>query len=248
MNAMPAIIAALCLGSTIATVGSSAWIIRCAGRRRHGQAGSTTLEFTLAFPSFLVSVFTAAQTALLMHAQVIVDYAAFTAARSASVWIAEMGTSERIDSGTQADEPRARVLRAATLGCVAISPNVRQLVGLRVSRPPTGLGSALRENAPLGPAPEPSVATLTQDVVERWPYASAYTAVLIQARGATGCRGTDPRVTVTVEHKYRMPVPFVGPALARMLGGGRLGAVSGEYYAPLTATYSRRRWACDREI
>jgi Flp pilus assembly protein TadG len=248
VNAMTIITAALCLASTIAGVASMTWLGRCAGRRRHGQSGSTTLEFTLAFPSFLVSVFTAAQTALLMHAQVIIDYAAFAAARSASVWIADVATSERLDHSTQADEPRARVLRAATLGTVAISPNVRQLAGFHVSRPPAGLGAAVRESASAGPAPQPSVATLTQDVVERWPYASAYTAVLIQASGLAGCRGTDPRVTVTVEHKYRMPVPFVGPALARMLGGGRLGAVPGEYYTPLTATYSMRRWACDREI
>jgi hypothetical protein len=244
---MNPLIPAICLLAVLGAAGSFARIVRCGGRPRSARSGSTTLEFTLAFPAFLVSVFTAAQTALLMHAQVVVDYAAFTAARSASVWIGPMAASEHFDRSSGVDEARARVLRAATLTCVAISPGVRQLVSFGMSATPVGLGAALRDGA-LSVAPAASSVTeLALDVVERWPYASAYTGITLQAHGDAACGGTDPRVTVTVEHRYRMPVPFAGPLLARMLGGGRLG-IPGEYYAPLKAGYTMRRWACDHEI
>jgi hypothetical protein len=244
---MNALIPATCLLAIVGAAASVARIVRCAGRPRRACSGSTTLEFTLAFPAFLMSVFTAAQTALLMHAQVVVDYAAFTAARSASVWIGRMGASEHFDQSTGVDEARARVLRAATLTCVAISPSVRQLVSFAMSATPVGLGAALRDGALSVAPPAPSATELALDVVERWPYASAYTGITLQTQGDAGCGGTDSRVTVTVEHRYRMPVPFAGPLLARMLGGGRLG-IPGEYYAPLKASYTMRRWACDREI
>ena len=226
---------------------SAARLCRCAQRPPASRAGSTTLEFTLAFPIFLVSVFTAAQAALLMHAQIVVDYAAFAAARSASVWIGSMRGPEALKADETLEDSRARVLRAATIACLPISPTVGQLVSLRSRTVPHGLAAAIRRGAPVSAAAAPSAETLAADMVARWPYASSFTSVTLDSHGDTTCRGTDPRVAVTVVHKYRMPVPFAGPLLARLLGGGSLG-IPGEYFVPLTATYSMRRWACDAEI
>src|SRR5687767_10967138 len=107
------------LGSVIAMGLSGRCVVSLARRPRGGEAASTTLEFTLAFPVFLISVLTTIQTALLMHAQVTVDYAAFAAARSASVWIGDLDRQEVIlESDTVEGEAQERVLQAAVLGSV----------------------------------------------------------------------------------------------------------------------------------
>lgn len=239
------------LGSAAAAGVSGRCIVSLARRPRGATAGSTTMEFTLAFPVFLVSVLVTIQTALLMHAQVVVDYAAFAAARSASVWVADLDRPQvTFDSGSAEGEAQERVLQAAVLATVPISPKLNQLnLPFNIANPLAPFaqqveGSLLQLIARLPDAGQ-GVATLALDTATRWPYATWGTSVTLTAQ-REGC--DDEPLRVTVEHRFRMGVPFAGWALARGLGGYKLfGFLGGDAILPIRASHSMRRWSCQTE-
>jgi len=237
------------LGSAVIAGLSGRLVVSLARRPRGGEAASTTMEFTLAFPVFLISVLVTIQTALMMHAQVVVDYAAFAAARSASVWIGSLDKPEvTLTADTVKGDAQERVLRAAVLGSVPISPKLAQLSILGFANPLAGvslqLDRALTSATANLPANAQAIATLTLDTVERWPYASEYTTVILTA-ARQGC--DDEPLKVTVEHWFRMAVPFAGRTLSRTLGGSRLLHGLGDPYLALRASHAMRRWSCQNE-
>ena len=104
------------------------WLVRRRprlARLRRGEVGTAELEFAAAFPWFLLSVFIAIQMMLVLNATLVVDYAAFCAARSASVW-----ASEDADEGEKWD----RIERAARLATVPISPRPWTVSAVDVDR------------------------------------------------------------------------------------------------------------------
>lgn len=111
-------------------------------RRRFGldEAGGLAEELVLGFPFFVLFLAVTIQLILMMHARIVVNYAAFVAARSASVWVpacynGENSNAVRLSSqapsqGTQLISLNQgslskldRIRSAAVLACAPISPN-----------------------------------------------------------------------------------------------------------------------------
>jgi hypothetical protein len=111
---------------------------------------ATAVDFALTFPVFLVILLLVIQLMILLNGALIVHYAAYTAARSARVWMwdadpwrsgAVLGTSaERllrnpIVQGNRSDEVRQRVERAARFALIAASPADERLASSPVDTP-----------------------------------------------------------------------------------------------------------------
>lgn len=216
------------------------------GRRLRPMAadhGTTPLEFAWALPVFLAGVLTCIQSALLLRAALVVDYAAFCAARSASVWVShtiggEPGNVIRAGRSRKWE----RIQQAATVACLPISARVSEGFGLFRA---LGMGSlpVLPRGLAAGLVGGGAPARLFADYLDRWPYSSTFTTV--QVNGVDASSGRQLRIapnstlTVTVRHDYLLDVPFVGTGLARVLGGGRR---LGRPYVSLSSTYTMQSW------
>ncbi len=238
------------LACTAVTLFAGQWMMRrlpgVALLRRLDQLGTSEMEFTLAFPFFLMMVLTTIQMALLINGTLIVDYAAFCAARSAIVWIPQDTPGESANTVANPEqnssEKWTRIRRAATLACVPISPRASSFLGFRL---PIGAGAidagGIGDVAQAGGGSDNGVnyARLSLDVIDKWPYASLYTDVALL--GADGNARTQfaagSPVTARVTYRFYMNVPFGGSALGAALGRRFLG-VLGPYYVPVTASYT----------
>lgn len=215
---------------------------------RLGEAGTTELEFVLALPPFLVMVFTTIQLALLVNAQVVVDYAAYCAARSASVWVAQSVRQPHDPANAIRPELRSQkwqtISSSAWLACTPISPPLSSVaveqLGLaprmgeselrrflaRPLIPRTGMGEALR---------------LGTGLLDRSLYAVHNTEVTIGA-------AEDPRrqtfaktesLRVAVRHDYRLSVPGAAPVLGWALGHY---SWTWGFQVPLRSSYTMMLW------
>lgn len=177
-----------------------AWLLVALGRsllstRRRRESdfladasASSVIDFTLVFPIFTMVVLVLIQLALLVHARLVVTYAAFAAGRSAIVWLVD-GEAEALQKAHQ----------AAAIGCLAISPGdsgrVNGLLSAPVVAPlyrhgddPGSLGRRIARGA------------------SKLASARRATRVSIQQH-VTGLGPHDP-VTVWVEHDFLLTVPF----------------------------------------
>jgi hypothetical protein len=232
--------------------------------RRLDDRGGSELEFALAFPVFLVSVLTTVQVALMVNAALIVDYAAFCAARSAAVWLPQENGDEAAGSITDPQlrdsEKGKRIRRAATFSCAPISPRLSQFAfGFLPGSPPADipalkdLATALGGQAAGGPISptatgpiNPAAAVgpadlvkLTRDVLDKWAYSELFTEV--ELRDTTGEAGTafppDSPITARVTYRFYVNVPLAGPVLGALFGD-RFVAFIGPYYIPISASYT----------
>jgi len=216
---------------------------------RADEQGTSELEFALAFPIFLVSVLITIQIALLLNAQLVVDYAAFCAARSAAVWVPQDLPDEPPNSIASDEESsaekRTRIRRAAAVATLAVSPRLSTFLfgSLMSQASPSPLDGAslgrLAAAAAIPPDPRIDYVKLGVDVVDKYLYSELFTAV--ELVGDDG----EPRVTFTpaapitarVTHKFEMAVPFAGHVLGAAFGD-RFVPFVGPYYIPLTASYT----------
>jgi hypothetical protein len=221
-------------------------------RLRLDNRGTTELEFAIALPVFLISVLTTAQAALMLNAHLVVDYAAFCAARSASVWVPRDLRGEAAHTLASTDpnssEKMRRVHMAATLAAIPISPRattfrfglIPRLPGTDADATTIGrLARAIHQNEQAGIA----YGQLALDLMNKWPYAYWATEVSLLNAGGTPVRqftSSEP-VTAQVTHKFEMAVPFAGPVLGAALGKRYLGWIGG-YYVPITASYALMLW------
>jgi len=214
---------------------------------RLGTRGTSELEFTLALPIFLVSILTVIQLTLMIDANLMVDYAAFTAARSAIVWIPHDAGAEGpgIVSESDTSVKRQRIARAALIGCLPISPRLSDIPGFFFSPgnpapiDPATLGRYYADGVETTrPGHDISYFRLALDVLDRWPYASEYTEVELLGMGGEPATSfpTEGTVTVRVTHRFLMQVPMAGALLGAAFGG-RFGYI-GPYYIPISSTYT----------
>lgn len=213
-----------------------------------GQLGTSELEFALALPWFLVSVLMTIQVTLLVNAMVVVDYAAYCAARSAIVWLPQNLPAEpanRVsDVANHTSEKWLRVRRAASLGCVAISPKMTTYLNAYLAPYGWTLDSnwagSLKGLAGLGessPNQPIDLATVGISVAEKWAYSYLYTDVwLLGGDGNPKVEfpGDSP-VTAEVVHTFHLNVPFADFAMATIWGGKH---TLGPYYIRLKASYT----------
>jgi len=182
-------------------------------RSEPGQKGQTLVEFALVFPILLLFVLAIIQLALVYSAKIILNYAAFSAARSFIVY-----------------QEHKKAEMAARLICLPIS-----------SRPTNMIESALGIDLPgldsfgaLGEA---------QGIAERYLYSSYATNVrLFDSSGSPLDEGRvlEPGkddATVEVSHKFRLTLPIVNRLIGKSMAGEKLGKFFdfGLYYIPLSS-------------
>lgn len=151
--------------------------------RFHGAGsndGVIMIEFVLALPFYMFVCLLVAQTTLVMHAVLMVNYAGFVAARAAVVY-----PGQEVEVAT----------KAAALACVPISPRENVIsAGMR------GVGA---DQIAAG-----LVAAYAGDATSalRWGYAQGRTRATVSNRPIEGAPIED--VTVTVEHDFHLSVPI----------------------------------------
>lgn len=224
--------------------------------RRLTDTGTSELEFALAFPVFLAMVLITIQMALLVNATLVVDYAAFCAARSAAVWLPQdlpgEGTYSVANPDRSDSEKWSRIRGAATLATLPLSPRLTGIIRMVLPfGPPVAPsqfgGLAQLAAAGAGSGSGVNYARLALDALDKWPYAASFTDVeLIDQSGASRTEfPADSVVTARVTHDFYMNVPFAGVTIGAILGrryvSYSLGPITfgvGPYYVPVSAFYS----------
>jgi len=242
---MPLMAAAILLAiSAVASGRVACSRVRFVTLTRLGAAGTSELEFALAFPVFLVSVLVTVQVALMVNANLIVDYAAFCAARSAVVWIPREAPGEgpnQVSPPGSRSEKRTRIERAAVLAVTPISPRLSRVrFGLNIPRDaPPFTRDALADLAALGDAPASRQTSLRMGmaVADKWAYASYFTTVDLLNGSGSVANAFDRVVTARVTHDMEMAVPFAGPMMGMAFGHRYLPFVGG-YCVPISAAYT----------
>ncbi len=180
-------------------------------RRPGGQAGLAVLEFALIFPIALTIALVMAQTSLLMAGNLFVHYAAFSAARSAVVWIpAEMHSEPRneLDAG-HASQKRQRIRAAAVwavlpaAGAPADSASTRwALTHSETLR--SGLGRLFEDYRQTPPG------WLGRRLARKYAYADdeQNTVVVIAPPNTGDAYGPHENIRVTVRHRFDLAVPY----------------------------------------
>ena len=215
-----------------------------------GVGGTAEMEFALAFPSFLMSVFVTVQMTLMINANLVIDYAAFCAARSAAVWLprdhgGREGPNEIVaaeSSRWQDSEKWQRIHRAATFAVIPISPRLSRFrfgFDIPALNPPFNPRSLeeLAAAADASLARGPGLGRMALAVFDKWPYAYYFTDVDLlddKGRPSTTFGGT---VTARVTHDFEMAVPFAGPLFGYFFGQ-RYFRFFGGYYVPISASYT----------
>lgn len=193
-----------------------AWARRLAPRPLGADesGAAAAVDFTLTLPVFIVFVSLSVQFAVLLDATLIVHYAAYSAARSARVWVAESIASSPLPvPGSAPGVPistrtRQRARSAASLALVAASPSDPDIAS-QGSGAPVGTLAALA-----GAAGLPARAASLQ-AKARYAFDPRNTQVEIEARMRDGA----PLVTAHVEYRVHTGI-LAGRFLGRDRGDG----------------------------
>jgi hypothetical protein len=251
---------ALC-GVFTLVLGATAVRLSSAGRRRSLRArldetGGLSEELVLVFPFFLFFLAMTVQMLLLLNARLVVNYAAFVAGRSASVWIPSETLRERpnsiqtiaksshdtpedpsqtpsgqglLDSQVGSEtEKFDRIQGAAALACAPISPNYFAFLAEVVPlSAPAYRAAANAANGLLN-----GVSGAPRDIltlIPQWIYSHDRTYVFFQDMADAQMLRFQPKedIKVTVHHDFHVSVPWVGSALA-------LGRLAQPYYPALS--------------
>ncbi len=168
------------------------------------DGASVMLDFILVFPLFTMIVLVVVQLALMINARIVVGYAAYTAARSAIVWL---------DEGEDLALEKSHA--AASISCLPISPASLPLLG--------GAGLfALPEVAPLLLHDGISGSMLRRLMRggRKLVYSQQATDVTLSGTEDFGPR--DP-VTATVSYRFYLSVPYAATLFSTSIGGRFLG-------------------------
>lgn len=239
------------------------------------RSATASMEYLLVLVPFLIIVMTVWQLAFMINAQLHVGYAAYAAARSASVMIPanlekeEEGVLNK--EGQSSNSKWTRIRKAALPGTIAISPGDWATAG------GVALASRLRRGnlSDLGTLPnfagvgarltlmtvhhtDQSIfsGTRFQRAIVKNVYAEKMTEVLVNGVKNTETQnlGGTETVSVTVNYTLWLHVPYVGRLLEAMFEGWR-SPFTGEYVAvnpypsmQLSETISMTAWPRKRAI
>jgi hypothetical protein len=191
----------------------------------------------LIFPLFLLFLGMTIQLILMLNARLVVNYAAFVAGRSASVWIPRKTAEEAANQiKVEGQEPSSicligsvlggasggptekldRIRGAAALACAPVSPNYVSFCGrlipggTSVSGPVIGWANSMTSQLP-------GVGQAAAGLGIRWLYARDYTRVWFNDTEDSRVMSFPEKgdVKVTVEHDFYMSVPFLGRFLGK---------------------------------
>ena len=204
------------------------WIVRSTRRARvslhRDERGTAVFEFPFALLLLVIVVMLTWQLGLLANGYLVVDFAAFVAARSAAVVVGEdHGHAERRGRLARDDfrSSKGRVVReAAALALVPIAGEApRGTLGSRLGR------EAYQALAELDPPGAPKQSYTSESVRKRVVY--ALEATRLKAKSGRSYKG-GRHITVEVEHDFELVIPF-----ARRILGTRKGET---YVSPIRAT------------
>jgi len=200
------------------------------------ERGVAVVEFTLLFPIAMAIVLVMVQTALVMAGNLVVHYAAYSAARSAVVAI-PMDTAREYRNELAlegASDKRLRIRRAAVLALLpaAGSPGEAN----PASSESDALGDAM---ATISEAyDEPIPGWIGGKLARKYAYADDEANTVIEVEPPAfpeahdGDYGPREDIRVTVTHRLYLPVPYA----CRVFADGQLDS-AGRYYTDVTASY-----------
>jgi hypothetical protein len=211
-----------------------------------GENGRSAIEFLLLLPIILSILLLILETALMVQAKFVVNYAAFCAVRSAIVWIpadAPGGEARNHIDRTDPDSDKMqKIWRAAAFACVSISPHYSSSL---VDR--TGISDASDDQKDAVERiaaffPSDGDGNVAESFKNRLAYGfdSANTTIDIVAESGgshdqnAGDYGDHDPVTVRVTHRFYLGIP-----LANRLMGTSFGAGPGSgFYYPISEQYT----------
>ncbi len=213
---------ALGCGLALAAVGAVLRRIGRAGRRgrKSGLAsdcrGAAMVEFALVFPIALMIILMMVQAMLMMSGAIVVNYAAFAAARTAVVWVPRDlpgdPASYQPEPGNELAPPGqslklAKVQAAAANACLPVAGRAA----------PSAAGDAVRGGVEQYyrqfNVPPPN--WVNNYVAGKVAYAWAHTQVHLEPGDEAPNRyGPNEDLTAWVHHEFYMAVPFAGPLFA----------------------------------
>lgn len=244
-------------------------------RLHQGESATASMEYLLVLFPFLIIVMTVWQLAFMINAQMHVAYAAYAAARSASVVIPTDLQNEKEGvlkkQGDAGATKWTRIRNAAIPGTLAISPGDFGTAGLVAAASAVrrgGAGSLLQPpdiSAMVGRFTLMTVhhtnpgifsGTRLQRGVVKNAYAERMTQVLVNKQDHTKAQdmaGAD-RIEVTVNYIFWLHVPYVGRLMEAMFEGYK-NPITGEYILlnpypsmQLSETISMTSWPRRRAI
>jgi hypothetical protein len=158
---------------------------------RDERGSVQSLSFVLTVPVFIMLMMLAVQVTQLMIGEIIVNYAAFTAARSAAVWIpARVETplelanwlnfrqlsGDNVNFGTATLSPKlVQIHRAAALACLSVAPSR----DLGLADPNDAMTQAIVSAYSAYSSSYQSNSRLPQRLANKWAYALSATAIEI---------------------------------------------------------------------
>jgi len=195
-------------------------LLRGFRRLPRAQAGQAITEFVIVFWAMFMTIMGVAQMSLMYNAKNVTLYAAYSAARSAIVWIPQATDDEgvnaiTIDSGY---EKYGNIKQSAALACVPISRKASQLLGSLpiIGGPILSIVAAIQNMLAVIP-----LANQLLDYADRFAYAYVLTNVWfvdIDGNGqATSKGGSGTQITyadhqdvsVQVDHCLHLQIPLV---------------------------------------
>lgn len=211
-----------------------------------GENGRSAIEFLLLLPIILSILLLILETALMVQAKFVVNYAAFCAVRSAIVWIpadAPGGEARNHIDRTDPDSDKMqKIWRAAAFACVSISPHYSSSL---VDR--TGISDASDDQKDAVERiaaffPSDGDGNVADSFKNRLAYAfdSANTTIEIAAESSgshdqsSGDYGDHDPVTVKVTHRFYLGIPLASRLMGTSFGAG---PGSGFYY-PISEQYT----------
>ena len=207
------------------------------------QSGSAAVEFVMILPALAVLLLMILQIALIVQAKFVVNYAAFCAARSAIVIIPDdfPGEARNRLNNPNSSEKFQVIQRGAALPLTAISP----LPGSNLTRgvpilTDPNIVAELFKLAPFDVAPR----SMMGQVMLRAPYAyhpdNTAIKVLTQQGAESGTFGEHDWVTVKVNYRYYLAVPFAKKLFGSAYSGNPFFTIifGTDYYYSIVEQYT----------
>jgi hypothetical protein len=212
-----------------------------------GEGGLLAVEYVLLLPTMMMLLLLILQTALMIHAKFVVNYAAFCAVRSAIVWIPAEKDSEgvnHIDNHDPSSSEKMKIIRrAAALAVTPISPrftaSLAESTGNQPGSDVDGDAEAAAERLQEFFPTDPSRPEVVTSFISRWAYAfdeENTTVEVLEHQDDGGNFGDHDPVTVRVNHRFYLWVPFASRVLGPLTGGQFSGGDG--YYTSLSEQYT----------
>lgn len=189
-------------------------------RLRRGQAGQAITEFVIIFWAMFMTIMGVAQMSLMYNAKNVTLYAAYSAARSAIVWIPQSTDDDGVNSVTidTGYEKYGKIKQSAAFACVPISRRASHVLGSLpiIGGPIMAIVGAIQNMLSVIPL-APSIL----DYADRFAYAYVLTNVWfvdIDGNGAATSKGGSGTVinysdhddvSVQVDHCLHLQIPLV---------------------------------------